>query len=222
MSETFFDTWKDRVHKITSYIARDYPNVEAEDLQQDLYTLILSRRWTNPDDDSVVIILKRVAQWKAMQYRTQQIAGTSQYCYRPSEVRKILELVFDYNDWPRRSVPTKTYEDGGETPQWGLFNSEIEGVETEGVYNRLPHVDRHEDDGPIMVGGVSGPVVDWEDKLTAFSDIKQAWKRLPEEHKKSIFKRYALKWMPDRKSAEERRLERAVNRLVAILNGGSV
>lgn len=215
MSESFYETWQSRVERTAKYVSKDFPDVEAEDLIQEMYEFVWRRGWTNPDDESITIILKRVGMTKAMELRTQHLTVSPQYSYRPSEVRAILENVFDHEDWPRRSVPTFKGKDGDEVPQWELLDQSAEV--TSGFYNRLPKT-QAEDGEVSLQGGVSRPAIDWDDKIIGYSDVKFAWKYLTDNEKQALLKRYGLKWETERRSAEAKRVERAVDRLVFILN----
>jgi hypothetical protein len=217
-TQTFYEEWKDVVERTARFVSRDFPDVETEDLTQDLFTFVLARGWTSSSDDSVRAVIRWFARAKAMEYRKQQLQTSVQYSYRTTEIRSILEKVFDHDNWPRRAVPTYRSDEGNDVPQWGLMTDESmerEGFGSqEGNFNRLPRV--HDNDIQL-VGGVSRPVLDFDDRLAAFADVKQAWQRMPLEYKKTIFKRYALGWEPE-SEAEKKRVWRAVERLTDILN----
>lgn len=215
MSQNIYDAWSSTINRITRSVARDFPDVSPEDLAQDLWVVVLENQWDNPDITGAVYVLRRVARATAMKYRTQQLSVSVQYAYRPSEVRKILAKVFDHQDWPTRSVPGFTHN-GEHLPQWGLAEDDREGVEFVGQYNRLPRVEVKAEDA-ILVGAVSGPAADWDERMAGFSDVKRAWQLLPKQYKIAILKKYGLDQEPEGEAAE-RQLRRAVERLTAILN----
>ncbi len=215
MSEDFYSVWQSRVERTAKYVSRDFPDVESEDLIQEMYEFVLRRGWTNPNDESITIILKRVAMTKAMMLRTQHLTVSPQYSYRPSEVRSILENVFDHENWPRRSVPVGKSKAGDEYPQWELLENTDDLA---GIYNKQHNVIGTQDGEIQLQGGISRPVIDWDDKIAGYCDVKAAWKYLTDNEKQTLLKRYGLKWEPERRTAEAKRVERAVDRLVFILN----
>lgn len=99
MSKDIYTTWKDIVERIARFVSYDFPDVEAEDLEQDLWVEILERGINNPDDHINVMFLKKFAKSTAMRYRAEHLILSPQYNYRVSDVRRILETVFEYNSW---------------------------------------------------------------------------------------------------------------------------
>lgn len=114
MSENFYETWSPIAKRIAKSVAYDYPDVEAEDLEQDLYVKILSLGWQNPDDQSVVPILRKTAKDQAAKERAEHLIQSPQYSYRTSDVRRILKRVFD--DWVSSSSFTNTDDEGAALP----------------------------------------------------------------------------------------------------------
>ncbi len=230
MSESLYDIWVNPIKRTASFIARDFPDVEAEDLEQDLWVFVLERDWETPEDKNMMLILRRYARSKAMEYLVQHRTTSVQYSYQTSEVRRILEQVFEYDNWPRRSVPGYRADNGNDVPQWGLFDNTDdftrEGVPApEGQFNRSHRLQGAEDGDPFklnghgrnLVNGVSCPSIDWDDRITGFVDIKAAWERLPNQYQRAIFQKFALGWEPENEN-ERRRLNRAVIRLTDTLN----
>lgn len=116
MSNNFYETWSGLVERIARFTSYDFPDIEPQDLEQDLYEEVLKRKWENADEFGAVAILRKVAKDKAMQYRSQHLILSPQYNYRTSDVKKILEKVFAYEDWkPKRSF-TEVEEDGVTVP----------------------------------------------------------------------------------------------------------
>lgn len=210
-----YSTWRSAVERTARYVARDFPGVEQEDLQQDLWGVIIEQGWTEPDDKTVLHALRTVARVQAYKYRTEQLSISPQYAYQPSEVRSILKKVFDHQDWPRRSVSAYG-SDGDGKAQWGLLAEEREGIESFGGFNRLAKT-IDQDGETKQVGAVTGPAIDWDSRLAGFVDVKLVWERLHENYKAVIFKYYALGWEPE-DNAQEKQLSRAIDKLVNMLN----
>ena len=105
MSKSFFEKWDDVVGRVARYVCHDYPDVEVDDIKQDLFEEVLKRGWTNPNAQATSVILRLVAKEQAAKYRNKHLILSPQYNYRISEVRKILERVFAYEDWlPQRGA----------------------------------------------------------------------------------------------------------------------
>lgn len=109
--------WSGVVEKIGKFVARDFPGIEWEDLTQDIWVHLLEREQKgplpSPDADGVMRALKREAERIAWRRRKEDLRSTSQYDYRPSDVRRILETSFNYMDWPRGPVPDDAKSDDG-------------------------------------------------------------------------------------------------------------
>lgn len=222
MSEDLYTRWKDKVTRVAANVSRDYPDVEAEDIEQDLWLIILEKGWTEPGDKSVTTILKRVARGKANQYRAEHLTASPQYAYRPSEVRSFLYRIFDYDYWIQYSAPTSSNREGEEWPQWGLANywGVAEDFNNNGHFNRLPKAVGADGD-MMLIGGVSAPDMDYDDRLSVLIDVKRVWERLPKNARRIIFEKYALGYEFEKSSAKERQLIRAVDRLTGLLNSYS-
>jgi hypothetical protein len=214
MNSDVYEVWNPLISRIARYVSSDFPDIETEDLSQDLFCFVLERGWERPENQPSEYILRRVARMKAAGYRAEHLTLSAQYAYRTSEVRQILEHLFDREDWPRRSVAAAPI-DGREVAQWGLLEADREGfAEPQGAYGRRPRVD-----GDDLIEARTSPDVDWDDLLVAFVDVQRAWQHLPVEYKKVLFERYGLGESFD--ASGERRVRRAVARLTDILNSYS-
>lgn len=166
-----YSRWEDLVSRTARFVARDFPEVDEEDLFQDVMLEVLTNdKLVNPDDFGMPTALSRFATKKAWEYRTQGLYLSVQYAYRPSDVKRILQTVF--------------------LDEGARFTYQPEDMES--FYE--------------------------DDRLVANSDIKYAFDRLPPQYKEIIFKVFALKWEFDNNSAERKRLNRAIDRMVQILN----
>lgn len=107
MSEDLYSVWGDLVRRTASFVCRDYPDVEREDMQQELFIFILSNRGKlrYPDQVGAASALSKQAQFIAGQIRAQHLQLSAQYSYRTSDVRSILQTVFDRQDWSSVRIP---------------------------------------------------------------------------------------------------------------------
>jgi hypothetical protein len=106
MSQTKYDEWFDIVSKTVRFVTKDFPDVEYDDLFQDVMAYVLgNRNLKNPDGAHVSTGLYKKAVKFAWEYRKQSLYITSQYSYRTSDVKKILETLFDYREWTTSFIP---------------------------------------------------------------------------------------------------------------------
>lgn len=106
MTADKYTLWEDIVAKTSRFVARDFPDVSSDDLFQDLMMYVLSNKnLRNPDGEHVASGLYKRCVKFAWEYRKQSLYLTSQYSYRTSDVRKILETLFDYRDWTHSFLP---------------------------------------------------------------------------------------------------------------------
>lgn len=98
--------WLDTIENISRSVAYDYPCVEKDDVYQHLCLMILQEQsLSNPDQEGVVGTLFKIAKRYAKQQRVEALHISVQYAYRPSDVRKILETLFEYTEWMDGWVP---------------------------------------------------------------------------------------------------------------------
>lgn len=114
MSETIYDRWKSTVRRVAQRVARDYPDVEAEDLEQDLWVAITEMKWDKIFGKRVKLLTK-IAHRKAGEYRAQHLIISPQFAYRVSHVREILNHVFDRENWVK--IPPMIGNPGDTTPR---------------------------------------------------------------------------------------------------------
>lgn len=96
------------VEHISRMTASDYPDIEWEDVRQHLCLFILEKADAlkyEGNGGSVKSILKKVAKDFCKKERAQQNFLSSQYSYRPSDVKKILESAFDQEGLDKTYVP---------------------------------------------------------------------------------------------------------------------
>lgn len=104
------------IGRISSFVAHDFPNLDEAEIRGELTLAMMeSRPDVAPDDRALYRVLLGRARRYAVQQRTEDLSKTSQYEYRPSEVRRMLEEVFDPLEWVNTYVPqdAKSIDLGG-------------------------------------------------------------------------------------------------------------
>lgn len=113
MTEDRYSQWEDIVKKTARFVARDFPEASEEDLFQDLMMFVLEHPSLEAEHEYAARGLYNRGVMFAWEYRKQALYITSQYAYRTSDVRKILETLFDYREWDASFVPSdaKTFRE---------------------------------------------------------------------------------------------------------------
>jgi hypothetical protein len=109
MAATYEDLER-TIETVSKTVAKDYPDLEWQDVQQELALFVVQHGKSiklREDGGNPRWLLERVAQTYAKKNRTQHLILTSQYAYRPSDVKKILETVF----FPEQAENTHVPED---------------------------------------------------------------------------------------------------------------
>ena len=89
------DTWSTAVDEVGRFVALAYPDVDKEDLKQDLWVWICEQdRFHSPEDDGCRTAMYWLARKKAAKYRAEHLTLSAQYCYRTDDVREI------FDGWP--------------------------------------------------------------------------------------------------------------------------
>lgn len=101
--------FRDIIDRVSKSVCKDFPDLEVEDLSQELYLAVLTHRDTIPtpdeDNDPTALIL-HIAKIYARKNRAQGLTVSAQYNYRQSDVRKILEeSMWFYSQWSEGYVP---------------------------------------------------------------------------------------------------------------------
>lgn len=101
------DELNEMIWKVAGRVASDFPDVEEEDLAQDLWEMMLKERSTHDKTHEGWFhsFLTKRARKIAWDRRKEHLQWTSQYSYRNSDVRKILEHVFDKERWESMPIP---------------------------------------------------------------------------------------------------------------------
>lgn len=105
MNDELYEKWKGVVARVAKKVARNFPEVEEEDLYQDLFLLITESKLEKQSDDFAFRTLELAANDIAWRYRRKSLAGNGQYLYRPMDVRKIVsEYLFNQEYWKKSIV----------------------------------------------------------------------------------------------------------------------
>jgi hypothetical protein len=145
MTENFYDIWSPVVERVARWVVADFPDVEPDDLTQDLYVEIMERHWTDPQDKRVNTVLVKVAKDKALKYRAEHLILSPQYNYRTSDVRRILKRVFEHQDWIKGSQWPDCDPEGAvapprsnSEPSYSLDETLVEFSDVKYAWERLP------------------------------------------------------------------------------------
>lgn len=169
-----YEDLKDDIDRVAKKVASDYPDMDWEDVRQELAVFVLTNGKSiklREEGGNPRWLLTRVAQTYCKDQRTQHLTLSPQYAYKPSDVKEILEHAFT------SEVVTKIddFDDGRE---------DLEGF----------------------------------DLIAVASDVKNAYDQLKVDLKIAIFKRYALKEIPERDSYDRKKLTQAIKELTRRLN----
>jgi len=97
------------VKNVARKVAADFPgHIEVEDMEMELYCFLLERsKYFDKEVASAIVYKALTEQAKKVgwEQRKQHLVLTPQYTYRPSDVRRILETMFNYTTWPDARVP---------------------------------------------------------------------------------------------------------------------
>lgn len=92
-----YDDLADNIDKIAKFVAKDFPDIDWQDVRQHLALFVLERGSSiklKSEGGQPNWILKKVAQTYCKDQRVQHLTLSPQYAYRPSDVMKLLELAF--------------------------------------------------------------------------------------------------------------------------------
>jgi hypothetical protein len=84
--------WQDVGRKVAKWTSSDFPDVEEEDLFQDVMLYILNNdKLVDPKENWVVRGLNLYAKQRCWWYRKRALTISPQYAYRTSDIRRMLE-----------------------------------------------------------------------------------------------------------------------------------
>jgi hypothetical protein len=100
------------VTQAARFVAKDYPDIETEDIAQELYIILIQKpELLDRDDDTLSPFLYGAARIVAKKIRGVHLYLSPQYSYRTSDVRRILETTFDYSEWQGGFSPGDDYSE---------------------------------------------------------------------------------------------------------------
>lgn len=101
------EVWDRIISRASRFVSSDFPDVTFEDLHQEVWLWLLEQgnHHLNPYRGGISKVITRKAKFLAWELRKAHLYQTCQYSYRTSDVREILETVFDYSDWDGGFVP---------------------------------------------------------------------------------------------------------------------
>lgn len=107
MTEDIHSKWVSVVNRVSASVARDFPESDAEDISQQLWLTILSKRDTfkDPDAPGMTKALFRLAKSHCGKLRAEALHLSVQYNYATDDIKKILETVFERSKWYDGWVP---------------------------------------------------------------------------------------------------------------------
>lgn len=115
----FIDGWQELCKRVSQWTSYDFPDVDAEEVESQLYVFLTERKlWTkDPESEGYARALQKRANVFAWGERKEHLILTSQYSYRVRDVSILLETLFDYRLWSDATVPddAKSYENSAAT-----------------------------------------------------------------------------------------------------------
>lgn len=115
-------TWDDLIRKITRSVVRDFPDLELDDLYQSVWEDLLQDESYHYYSKApwIKMHMYRRTKWIAWQHRKEHLQWSSQYSYRPSDIRQMLRAVFDPQDWQRLFLPGDATEENNSATRLDL------------------------------------------------------------------------------------------------------
>lgn len=105
MDDATFEKFKPLVERVAHWIAFDFPTISEEELAQGVWLWLLEHPDVKPTDEYIHAILVRAAKYAAWDERKEALQVTSSYWYRKTDIRSLLETVFDKQKWHEATVP---------------------------------------------------------------------------------------------------------------------
>lgn len=209
------------IDRVAKQVARDYPDIDWEDVRQELALFVIKNGKSiklKDDGGNPRWILDRVAKDYCKKSRTEHMALSPQYAYRPSDVSLILETAFLDRD-NIGFVPDDARDPLSKT--FNLFDKDKNFTGAAMVMER-EHVTEEDDSLPdprerevVVLHPDPFHEIDYMD---VSSDVRAAARLLKPELKEAIFNRYVLGIVPHNNSYERKKLNKAVNELTRKLN----
>lgn len=135
----------DLIPYIARDIARDYPEVSWQDVQQELWTFYLVKKdliKSKSEGGNPRMILRKVANGYCLKERAEQLMLSVQYHYRPSDVKRMLESYLGTLDSMLTPVPDDAVSEDHINDRIDVSSDIASGikrlkqVDKEALYNR--------------------------------------------------------------------------------------
>lgn len=217
-----YDDLAETIDRVSRHVARDYPDIDWEDVRQELALFVIKNGKSIKlpgDGGNPRWILDRVANDYCKKLRTQHMALSPQYAYRPSDVALILETAF-LNPDHIGYVP-----DDARDPLSKTFNMFDRDKSFTGSAVTVEREDVSEDPDELVKDSREKDVITLHpdpfheiDYMDVSSDVRASARLLKPELKEAIFDRYVLGKVPHNNSYERKKLNKAINELTRKLN----
>lgn len=96
------------IDSVAKIVAKDYPDVDWEDLRQEMALFVVKHGKSiklKEEGGNPKWLMERVAKQAAKEARAKHLILTSQYAYRPSDVKEILETAFSPESRENTFIP---------------------------------------------------------------------------------------------------------------------
>lgn len=105
MDDETFEAFRPIVERVAHFTAFDFPTIDEEELAQGMWVFLLEHPDVLPTDEYIHGILVRAAKYAAWDERKESLQTSAQYFYRKTDIRSLLETVFDREKWVDATVP---------------------------------------------------------------------------------------------------------------------
>lgn len=134
--------WDEEIHKVARYLCREHPDVEFDDMKQDLWLVLLAAhdkgKLLELDDKYLRTTLRLKGTEICNKYRQQHLTISPQYGYRTKDVRNLFETFWFYEDWLNAEIP----DDALTTDRNPKYVKQDEGIHLTAdlsvAYDKLP------------------------------------------------------------------------------------
>lgn len=114
--EIDMEEYSDVVSRVAKFIVHDFPNIELEDVEQELWLWLceqVGKGNSLPTAHNLPNALRLVAKGYAWNLRKQQLHISDQYSYRTSDVRRLLDTLWEKSSWDAAAVPADAISELG-------------------------------------------------------------------------------------------------------------
>ena len=114
--EIDMEEYVDVVTRVAKFTVHDFPNLELEDVEQELWLWLCDTVHSGqplPAAHHLPNALRLAAKTYAWSVRKRQLYESAQYSYRTSDVRRLLDTLFDVGDWDHAAVPADAISELG-------------------------------------------------------------------------------------------------------------